>query len=366
MKRSPVQRWLPGAWLLLAFAAAACTPWQPSAGEGTLTIVIPGSGFQTKAPSGTTAYSYEESIRQLQLLLFKGSTLYDYLSIDAASVSFPYTRQYPSLGAGIYRIYAVANGPDLHAVTTESALLETDIHLKDCGLTDATGFVMMGDGGGEIASGATSRVDLFLQRYASRVRVTSIRNRLPADYADGGAMVIKGIFLINALQDWNLGAVGAPSGWLNLGGREAGKAASTNREDYLCRADQVPAAFRPYLYRNISVPLSRNQEYVPDAACFYSFPNGVETDHPGPEATEQTGAPARLVVLAGVNGADWWYPVTLRKEGNGLERNKTYDVALTIRATGSADPNEPVTEASLAATVTCTAWSVGSSYTEPL
>ena len=366
MKRSPVQRWLPGAWLLLACAAAACTPWRPSAGEGTLTVVIPGSGFQTKASSGTTAYSYEESIHQLQLLLFKGDTRCDYLSLDAASVNFPYTQQYPSLGAGSYRVYVVANGPDLGAVTTESALSETVIHLTDCGLTDDTGFVMMGDEGVEIVSGAASRVNLFLQRYASRVRVTSIRNCLPADYADGGAMTIKGVFLINALQDWNLGAVGTPSGWLNLGGREAGKAASTNREDYISRADQVPAAYRPYLYRTLSVSLARNQEYVPDAACFYSYPNGVSTDHPGPEATEQTGAPARLIVLAGVNGADWWYPVTLLKNGTGLERNTTYDVALTICATGSADPNEPVMNASLAATVTSMAWNIGSNYAEPL
>ena len=75
---------------------------------------------------------------------------------------------------------------------------------------------------------------------------------------------------------------------------------------------------------------------------------------------------SRLVVLATVNGADWWYPVTLLKDGIGLERNTTCDVTLTIWASGSADPNEPVAEAVLTATLSRTTWDSGPSYSEPL
>ena len=132
MKKARAQRWLPGAWLLLALAAAACTQWQPMAGEGALTIVIPGSGSTTKAASDITPFSYEVAVNRLQLLLFRDDgTRCDYLSLDASSVSFPYTKQYPSLGAGTYRIYAVANGPDLRAVTTERALSGTAVSLAD-------------------------------------------------------------------------------------------------------------------------------------------------------------------------------------------------------------------------------------------
>lgn len=366
MRKARTQRRLQGAWLLLAMAAAACTQLQPMAGEGALTIVIPGPGSTTKAASDITACSYEVAVNRLQLLLFRNDgTRYDYMSLDASSVRFPYTKRYPALGAGTYRIYAVANGPDLRSVTTEAALSATAISLADCGLTDDTGFVMMGSSGVQVRSGETSQADIPMSRYAARVRVTSIRNRLPAGYAAGGAMVIKGIFLINARETWTLEGAGAPSGWLNLGGREAGKASSTQRQDYISTAEQVPAAYRSHLFRSLSVSLARNQEYNPSDALFYSFPNDVTIDHTGPDATEESGAAARLVVLATVNGADWWYPVTLLKDGIGLERNTSCDVTLTISASGSADPNEPVAEAVLTATLSRTAWDTGPGYSEP-
>ena len=350
---------------LLAAVLASCSPL-PSGGEGTLSLVLSVPGGTTKALSDASAYAYEEAVNQVQLLLFKDGSRYDYLSLDAASVSFPYTKSYTSLGAGAYRIYAVANGPDLSAVRTETALLGTSICLTDCGLSASQGFVMMDGAGVQVDAGSRSEVTLRMLRYASRVRVTSIRNQLPAAYAAGGAMTIKGIFLINALQTWNLGATGSPTGWLNLGGREAGHAASTERQHYIASAAQVPSAFRAHLFLSPSVSLSRSQAYQPSAACLYSLPNGVTQDHPGPEATENTGAPARLVVLAQVNGTDWWYPVTLVHEGKGLERNTTYDVALTFCASGSADPNEPVTESQLVATVSRSGWVDGPSYSEPL
>ena len=365
MKATLTFRMLLAAWLLLA-TIAACAHWQPAGGEGSLSLVLPGPGGSTKALSDATAFSYEEVVNQVQVLLFKDGRRCDYLQLDAHSVSFPYTKQYPSLGAGVYRVYAVANGPDLQAATTETALLETAVNLTDCGLSDATGFVMMGDAEVQIHPGDVSRVNLSMRRYSARVRVSVIRNRLPAGYADGGAMTLKGIFLINAVQGWNLGATGAPAGWLNLGGRVAGRASSTDSQDYIRTAEQVPSAYRAHLFHALSVSLARGQEYVPSGACLYSFPNAVVKDSPGPEATDLSGAPARLVVLARVNGQDWWYPVTLVHDGNGLERNKTYDVALTICASGSADPNEPVTEAQVIAQLSSSGWTTGLNYSEPL
>lgn len=365
MKTALTLRILPAAWLLVA-ATAACVRWQPAAGEGSLSLVIPGPGTPTKTLSGNTACAYEEAVNQIQLLLFKGGRRYDYLRLDTAPVSFPYTKQYPALAAGIYQIYAVANGPDLQSVTTETALMEMSISLADCSLREAEGFVMMAGKTVLINPGEVTPVTIPMQRYAARVRVTVIRNRLPAAYADGGAMTLKGIFLINALQGWNLGTTAEPDGWVNLGGRVAGRASSTDSQDYIRSAEQVPEACRSQLYRTLSVTLARGQDHVPAEACLYSFPNAVVQDHPGPEATGSTGAPTRLVVLARVNGADWWYPVTLVHEGKGLERNTTYDVALTISASGSADPNEPVTAARLTAHISCNSWSDGYDYSEPL
>lgn len=350
---------------LCVLLAPACMPAQDPAAEGTLSIVIPGDGDPATKGSEVTAYSYEKAVNRVQLLLFKEGVRCDYTALEAG-VSFPYTKNYPSLGAGSYQVYVVANGPDLRGVTSEDALHATSIHLSDCGLTDATGFVMMGGAPVQITPGVTARVAVPMRRFAARVRVTSIRNGLPAGYADNGAMTLKGIFLINALESWNLGGTGSPSGWVNLGGRTAGRQASTERSDYICTAAQVPASCRDQLFRTLSVAVARGATHSFDAACLYTFPNAVTLDRTGPTATPETGAPARLVVLARVNGADWWYPVTLLKEEHGLERNTTYDVSLVICAVGSSDPNEPVTEAQLQATVVPAGWGVGTDYTEPL
>lgn len=349
-------------WML---AASACSLTQGPAAEGTLTLVIPGDGDPATKGSDVTAYPYEQAVNRVQLLLFQDGTRCDYTSLEDG-VSFPYTKKYPSLGAGNYRIYVVANGPDLRGATTETALQATAIHLSDCGLTDATGFVMMESAAVQITPGVTAQVSVPMKRFAARVRVTSVRNGLPASYADGGAMTLKGLFLINALEDWNLGGTGQASGWVNLGGRTAGREASTERSDFISTAAQVPLSCRDQLFRTVSVAVACGATYNFNAACLYSFPNAVTVDHTGPTASWQSGAPSRLVVLARVNGADWWYPVTLLKDGKGLERNTTYDVSLVICATGSSDPNEPVTEAQLQATVIPTGWGAGTNYTEPL
>ena len=169
MKAAFTFRMLPAAWLLIA-TIAACAQWQPSPGEGSLSLVIPGPGPATKALSDATAYAYEERVNRVQLLLFKNDIRYDYLQLDAQSVSFPYTKQYTSLGAGRYQVYAVANGPDLQSVTTESALLATAVSLTDCGLSEASGFVMMAGTEVAIRAGELSQATIPMQRFAARVR----------------------------------------------------------------------------------------------------------------------------------------------------------------------------------------------------
>ena len=349
---------------LMWMAACSASP-QPDEG-GTLSVVIPAERVAVTKGSDVTAFPYEQAVNQVQVLLFKEGTRCDYYVLDAQTVTFPYTKYYPSLGAGLYQVYVVANGPDVSGARTESALLETTVSLSDCGLSASDGFVMAAGTSVEIQPGLAAQVSVPMKRFASRVRVVAVENGLPSTYADGGAMTVKGIFLINALERWNLGGTGYPAGWVNLGGRAAGRQASTDRNDYIRSADQVPAAYRAHLFRSETVTIARNGRQAYSDACFYSLPNGVTTDRPGPTATEQTGAPARLVVLAHVNGADWWYPVTLVKDGRGLQRNTTCDVKLTICATGSSDPNEPVTEAQLKAEWVTTSWYSGTNYSEPL
>ena len=345
----------------------ACTDLPGPEGSGTLAISIsPRVAVHTKS-ADVTERSFEKVVNRLQLFLFKDGTRYDYISLQGSVLAFPYTHRFAPLASGIYAVYAVANGPDLSAVTTESQLQSRQVTLADCSLADTKGFVMAAASTGvAVREGAATPVSLSLQRFASRVQVVSIRNQVPPTYAESGSVTIKGIFLENANSQWNLMGTGEPSSWVILGGRVAGKQASHDRMDFVSEASQVAESFRTQLYRNVSQTIAREGTWYPDSCGLYAFPNRCTVDHTGASATAESGALSRLVVLARVNGADWWYPVTLFQQGTGLERNMSYDVTLLIRATGSTDPNEPVSEAQLAATVTCNGWMSGHSYTESL
>ena len=211
------------------------------------------------------------------------------------------------------------------------------------------------------------QVSLALKRFASRVRLVSVDNQVPSSYAGDGTVTVKGVFLANALGSWTLSGDGPATEWVNLGGRTDGREAATERSDFLVALGQVhPAAYGNQVFRSLGESIPRGSRKPFSDCCLYTFPNSVTTDHTGNAATSASGAMTRLVVLAEVDGQDWWYPVTLFKDGMGPQRNMSYDVRLTLRATGSADPNEPVGPGSLVAGVTVKGWLTGAKYTESL
>lgn len=336
-------------------------------GAGTLSIVISDGGSLSTKASDVTELSYEKAVNNLQIFIFEGETLFRYEKISSGLGTLPYSKTYTALKAGAYQIYAVANAADLGDVSTEAALQAKVVKLSDCSLTASQGFVMAGNATAMVGNGSTATASVALTRFAARVRLVSVKNEVPASYAQSGAVTVKSVFLINALGTWNLGGAGTASEWVNLGGRASGKQASTTKSDYIAAASQVnPSAYQAQVFKadGSSVANSVQKDYTD--CCLYSFPNDVTTDHTGNTATTTDGAFARLVVLATVNGADWWYPVTLFKDGKGLERNTSYDVRLVIKGTGSTDPNEPVGKGDLTAEVSVNPWAPGAEYTETI
>lgn len=352
--------------LLATFLFTACTD-RELPGPGTLSLVISDGGAMSTKASDVTELSYEKTVNNLQIFIFEGETLFRYEKVSSGLGTLPYSKTYTALKAGAYAVYVVANAADMGDVATEAALQEKVIHLSDCSLTASQGFVMAGSATAMVGSGSTETAAVSLTRFAARVRLVSVTNEVPATYAQSGAVTVKSAFLINALGTWNLGGIGEASEWVNLGGRASGKQASTTKSDYLATAGQVnPSAYQAQVFRADGSSIANSVAKNYTDCCLYSFPNAVTTDHTGNTATTTDGAFARLVVLATVNGADWWYPVTLFKEGKGLERNTSYDVRLIIRGTGSTDPNEPVGKGDLTAEVTVNPWSPGAEYTETI
>ena len=352
---------------ILSLAAAACQESLSEDRSGTLSVVVyDAASLETRA-SDVTELGYERQLNNLQLFVFEGSTLLKYEQITDGLSGGTLTRSYESIKAGAYHVYAVANAADLSGVSTEEDLLETAVWLSECRLDASTGFVMAGDGQTVVGSGSAATVSVPLTRFAARVRLVSLTNEVPASYAGGGQVKIEAVYLANALGTWNLGGTGTASQWVNLGGRAAGKEASSNAADMIAASAQVnPAAYASQVFRGQDISVSRGSVQTFTDCCLYSFPNAVTEDHTGNTATQTAGALTRLVVQAQVNGARWWYPVTLFQDGKGIERNTTYDVRLTLRATGSDDPNEPVGKGMLTATVSTAVWLQGAEYTETI
>ena len=346
---------------------ASCQEMAPDTGTGRLSVVIFDAQGPVTRASDVTELSYEKQINNLQLFIFEGSTLFKYELITDGLSGETIQRTYEAIKAGVYSVYAVANASDLSGISSEEELVETAVSLSECRLDASSGFVMAGSATTNVGSGGSETVAVLLSRFAARVRLVSVENQLPASYAGGGQVKIEAVYLANALGTWNLGGTETATGWVNLGGRAAGKEASTQRDDYIATQAQVnPAAYAAQVFRAQDVTVQRGDTQSFTDCCLYSFPNPVTEDHTGNTATQSTGALTRLVVLATVNGSSWWYPVTLFRDGKGIERNTSYDVRLTLRATGSDDPNEPVGKGALTATVSVAPWLEGAEYTETI
>ena len=336
--------------VLGAVLLAACQPEEPekTAENGSIAITVK-NPLQTKA--STEALACENQLNKMRVLIYDSN---GYLYKDE-SLSTPFTsKTIPNVKVGTYSVYAVANTcAALSDVSTAIALKATAITLSDCSLTASTGFVMFdGRNSVQVYSGDTpAQANLEVLRYPARVRLVSVKNELPSSL---GGLTVKNVMLINGFSSWTMGISGNPIGPVNPAGRKGGTgdiiatAANADYADYSFK--EVPSS--DHTLANGAAAKSYNYN-------FYSFPNPVTSDVTGAKAT---GGKARLVVTATFNNKTYYYPVTLDK----LERNKSYEVQLTISGAGSDDPNRPVEKGSMSVSIAVKGWVSGADYTETI
>lgn len=358
-----VCRWVRAAMLPAIFFLHSCAPPGTVDPESALTLVIAAEP-STKA-SDVTLHTWERQVNRLQILLFSDGRLARYESLLPSS--FPCSRSYASLREGTYHAYAVANGPDLDGILYEDVFASTPVSLSDCSLDPSKGFVMVAADTVTLGGGTARTLSLPLRRLAARFRLASIENQVPDAYSDGGRVHILGVYLSNAPGAWNIAGSGSASGWVNLGGRAAGRHGSGQSEYFISSPSQVnPEACRDLVFRQLAISMAQGARRELDGCLLYCFPNSVAIDQTGPVKDAGRGAWTRLVLLAQVNDRLWWYPLTLFPDGQGPDPNLSYDIRLMLRATGSSDPNEPVGPGTLAAVLSCSGWQSGVSYTELL
>ncbi|MBR1537944.1 MAG: hypothetical protein IJ636_00385, partial [Bacteroidales bacterium] len=204
-------------------------------------------------------------------------------------------------------------------------------------------------------SDAPVRAVIAVRRFVGRVRLTSVKNSLPAVY---GALKVDCVFLENALGTWTFGATDAPSDYVNYAGRKAGRNTSADESDFIKSAADAGCAALTFNSVNRSVAAASQESF---SLPFYSLPNKVTAADDHFEGATSGDACTRLVVRAsyGENGAQqWYYPVTIPN----LERNKSYDVSFIISGPGVKDPNQRVSSGNLDVVISVDPWVSGDEY----
>lgn len=297
---------------IICMAAAAvtvsCSDVERSAGRGSILVRIADGGSLTKGGTGSTAA--EEAFVSARIFLFDeaGHLYRSRLAEGCAEVRID------SVADGRYTVSVAANMPDLEA----DSLRELEAGPVSLGDSDPEGsFAMYGRDSVRMAGGQTQAL-VQVRRYPSRIRLTKVVN------ATGVDVTLNGVMLINVRDAWTVAAALPATGWANLAGRVDGQVITAATAEH-------PAL----TYRDAGDRLLAPGDSLAPQWQLYCLPNGERTDEYGPQAA---GGKTRLVVDATIGGTRTYYPVTIDPQ-DGMVRNASYDVELTMLSYGSADPN---------------------------
>ena len=326
------------ACLTALFGLSACEQEDIGAfAEGSVSVSVRGS-VPVGTKVSTAAETYEGQVNSLQLFVFDGNG--DIVGYGRAGGPSATIEKVP---VGIYTLAVVANNAaDLSSTGSLEALRGTTMALGANSTTASAGFLMYGEKSGVAVKVSGTSESIVVTRFPARISLVSVTNGVTSGPK---TLVVKAALLINGLGTWNYGAEGEAAGNVNPAG-EKGERIMAAAAD----ADEPDLTFSDLGNTPVTGTVSFNRR-------FYSFPKAaVDTDVFG----SNVGGNVRLSVLATVNGKDYWYPVTIA----GIDRNKCYDVSLTITGPGSSHPNTPVISGHVTASVSVSEWRLGAAYGE--
>lgn len=320
-----------------------------------LTISVSQGEIATKAETpSTTALDYESKVNTLDYFIFEGgTTLYYHETVNSPAFSGgSFTKTFQKLPVGTYTVAIIANGTvDMAALKTITAVKGAVVTLAECSRTVGTGFTMFAIRDINLVKGNNdlSNDPFQLVRFPARVRLLSVANTIPssAAYANSNSVKVLGIFLCRVNSAWTLDASGNPSAIVNpTEGSGAVQSIPNNQPAFVPTipgyADQTSRFPASITVANGATNSSVNWDT-------YAFKTAAT-------------AKSKLEILAEVNGENWYYPVLLP---DGLDRNKTYEVIVTISGTGTKDITvDKIERANVSAVVTVKNWDTGKQYTE--
>lgn len=246
----------------------------------------------------------EVTVNSLQVFVFRDDALDAYAAADNA------TAVTLSCTSGERAIYALVNAPDMSAISSKSALLETTSLLSN---NSGDNFEMIGSKNTTLPQEASVTIDV--NRIVSKIVVKKITRDFTSAALAAQNFSVDEIFIENVAGDINYGLTSEPAIWYNK---------------------QRYAGEEPDLtYDSVGTEIIDGGNYATEHR-FYAYPNDSE------DSADEIWAPrrTRLVLKTTLGDNVYYYPITLPE----LEPNKSYEIEnITITRPGSANPDEPVT-----------------------
>jgi len=292
----------------------------PAPSEAVLNINVK-AFMGTKGSDPSESFSYENEIKSVQLLIFDSESgqLNYYEDIGSAVTATA------SVYTGPKIVYAMANGPDLKEISDVDGLSSVKLPLFSCNSkSDAFAMFAMEN----IQLDKDIELTLYLQRFLSRVRMTSISNNLPSAY---GALQVKSIRLGNVISSITWNGSYLSSELINP------KAVQESQQADLTAVYMGGTSVANKATHTMSMP-------------FYCYRNESDTD-----ATF-------ITVETLIAGKTYYYPIYF--DNAVLEPNSTMDINLNIVGLGSDTPWEKVEKSSISVDVKVKQWSFVASYSE--
>lgn len=326
-------------------------PMPSGESSGLVNFHIDGCGSPRTKASDVTSTGAETAVSSVQILVFDSNgNVASYLNAGTSMTAATKLKQ------GEYKARAVVNGPDLSGISTIAALDATGIALADWN-SPSSDFVMSNAAPSSVSVQMNSDIDVSITvaRFVSRVRLASVYNGCPAAL---GNMILKSAFLSNVVCNQNLSGSAAPSDWSDIYGRSSIANRGSVIDGTLFTA--APAELTYYGW-NSGYTVAHGASFSPGRS-FYSYPNPASDAVTAWKSTF-TETATRLVIVAEVNGNDFYYPVALP----GTGRNCTYDISVSITGEGLDDPQgDPAVlreKGTVNASITVLPWTEGTEYT---
>lgn len=279
---------------------------------------------EEKAVSGYQVLIFDRSSRMLEAYATPAPT--------ASSVNMQCT-------TGPKEVVVLANAPDVSAIVSYDAFLQTRSQLAD----NAPGaLVMEGHASPELAASGNS-VTVDVRRLVSKVVLEKVTVDFELDAYDKMDFVLKNVYLTNVAGDKRyLADVADPSAWYN-------------------KIVRTPdAKVDAMLYDAIAnVNLKESRQYTVKHH-FYCYSNPYKDDTFSSAAWSPR--PTRLVLEAELGGNLFYYPVSLPE----LRQNMRYYVSLHIIRPGATSPEQDMDKYSVDININVVEWEGKESVSETI